>query len=59
MNEMSDIFATPVAQLGASTFTLGQLLLAGGFLLFALMIVLVTGLWRAARARAPSRPNSR
>ncbi len=52
MNEMSDIFSTPVAQLGASTFTLGQLLLAGGVLLFVLMAALVTGLWRAARARA-------
>ncbi|WP_295812159.1 DNA recombination protein RmuC [uncultured Nitratireductor sp.] len=52
MNEMSDIFSAPVAQLGASTFTLGQLLLAGGCLLLILMAVLVTGLWRAARARA-------
>lgn len=49
---MSDIFAAPVAQLGASTFTLGQLLLAGGALLFGLMVLLVAGLWRAARARA-------
>ncbi|MCA1263231.1 hypothetical protein LC061_21095 [Nitratireductor aquimarinus] len=38
---MSDIFAAPVAQLGASTFTLGQLLLAGGALLFGLMVLLV------------------
>lgn len=49
---MSDIFAAPVAQLGASTFTLGQLLLAGGALLFGLMLLLIAGLWRAARARA-------
>ncbi len=49
---MSDIFAAPVAQLGASTFTLGQLLLAGGALLFSLMVLLIAGLWRAARARA-------
>ena len=49
---MSDIFAAPVAQLGASTFTLGQLLLAGGALLFGLMVLLIAGLWRAARARA-------
>lgn len=52
MKQMSDIFAAPVAQLGASTFTLGQLLLAGGTLLFGLMLLLVAGLWRAARARA-------
>lgn len=52
MKQMSDIFAAPVAQLGASTFTLGQLLLAGGALLFGLMVLLVAGLWRAARARA-------
>ncbi|WP_210344095.1 DNA recombination protein RmuC [Nitratireductor aquibiodomus] len=49
---MSDIFAAPVAQLGASTFTLGQLLLAGGALLFGLMVLLIAGLWRAAQARA-------
>jgi len=52
MKQMSDIFAAPVAQLGASTFTLGQLLLAGGALLFGLMVLLIAGLWRAARARA-------
>ncbi|MGI3125690.1 DNA recombination protein RmuC [Nitratireductor sp. PBL-C9] len=52
MKQMSDIFAAPVAQLGASTFTLGQLLLAGGALLFGLMLLLIAGLWRAARARA-------
>ncbi|MBN7755638.1 DNA recombination protein RmuC [Nitratireductor aquimarinus] len=52
MKKMSDIFAAPVAQLGASTFTLGQLLLAGGALLFGLMVLLIAGLWRAARARA-------
>ncbi|WP_299939041.1 DNA recombination protein RmuC [uncultured Nitratireductor sp.] len=52
MKQMSDIFAAPVAQLGASTFTLGQLLLAGGALLFSLMVLLIAGLWRAARARA-------
>ncbi|MBN7763283.1 DNA recombination protein RmuC [Nitratireductor aquibiodomus] len=52
MKQMSDIFAAPVAQLGASTFTLGQLLLAGGALLFGLMVLLIAGLWRAAQARA-------
>ncbi|EKF41198.1 hypothetical protein NA8A_16933 [Nitratireductor indicus C115] len=52
MNQISDILSAPVAQLGASTFTLGQFLLAGGFLFAVLFCVLVVALWRSARARA-------
>ncbi|EKF20700.1 DNA recombination protein RmuC [Nitratireductor pacificus] len=52
MNQISDVFSLPVAQLGASTFTLGQFLLAGGVLFVLLLVGLVAALWRSARARA-------
>ncbi|MCR4265625.1 DNA recombination protein RmuC [Nitratireductor sp. ZSWI3] len=52
MNQISDVFSAPVAQLGASTFTLGQFLLAGGILFSLLLVALVVAVWRSARARA-------
>ncbi|WP_048648615.1 DNA recombination protein RmuC [Nitratireductor soli] len=52
MSQISDLFSVPVAQLGASTFTLGQFLAAGGILFVLLLVALVAALWRSARARA-------
>jgi len=52
MNELSSILSAPVAQLGASTVTLGQLLAAAGGLFLVLLVALVAALWRAANARA-------
>ncbi len=52
MNELSDLLAQPIAQLGATTITLGQTLAAGAALFVLLLIALVASLWRSARARA-------
>ena len=52
MNELQSILSQPVAQLGATTVTLGQLLLGGGVLFLLLLVALGVGLWRAAKARA-------
>lgn len=50
--EMTDILAQPVARLGATTITLGQVLALGAALFVLLLLVLAAALWRAARARA-------
>lgn len=52
MNELSSILSEPIAQLGATTITLGQALLVGALLFLALLLGLVAALWRSARARA-------
>jgi DNA recombination protein RmuC len=52
MNQISDLLAQPVAQLGATTITLGQMLAVGAALFVLLLITLVSALWRSARARA-------
>lgn len=52
MNELSSILSAPVAQLGASTVTLGQLLAAAATLFLVLLVALIAALWRAANARA-------
>lgn len=52
MSDVSSVFSAPLVQLGASTFTLGQVLTAGGILLLLLMAVLVSAVWRSAKARA-------
>ncbi|MEI5679998.1 MULTISPECIES: DNA recombination protein RmuC [unclassified Mesorhizobium] len=49
---MTDLLSEPILRLGASVFTLGQLLAFGGALLLALFLVLVAALWRSAKARA-------
>jgi DNA recombination protein RmuC len=46
------LLAQPVAQLGATTITLGQVLWAVAVLFVLLLIALVASLWRSARARA-------
>jgi DNA recombination protein RmuC len=52
MNDLSEILAHPVAQFGATTVTLGQMLLALAALMLVLLVTLVVALWRAASARA-------
>lgn len=52
MNELSSILSAPVAQLGASTVTLGQLLAVAATLFLVLLVALIAALWRAANARA-------
>ncbi|MGB3833663.1 MAG: DNA recombination protein RmuC [Mesorhizobium sp.] len=51
MSEASSLLSQPALRLGASTFTLGQALLAAGLLVLVLFIGLAWALWRAARAR--------
>ncbi len=52
MNDLFSILAEPVAQLGATTITLGQVLGFIALLFLALLVALVVALWRAAKARA-------
>src|SRR3954471_20483857 len=52
MNDMTSILSEPIARLGATTITLGQVLGFGALLLLALVMALVAGLWRTAKARA-------
>lgn len=52
MSPLSTILSEPVAQLGATIVTLGQALAFGALLIFALLLVLVVALWRAAKARS-------
>ena len=51
MDGLSPLFSQPVAQLGATTLTLGHLLVAAGAALALVLVLLSLGLWRAARAR--------
>ena len=51
MNEATGLLSEPALRLGASTFTLGQALLAAGLLALFLLAGLAWALWRAARAR--------
>jgi DNA recombination protein RmuC len=51
MNDMTSILSEPIARLGATTITLGQVLGFGALLLLALVVALVAALWRAAKAR--------
>jgi DNA recombination protein RmuC len=48
----ANLFSEPIAQLGASTVTLGGALLALAVLLMALAVALAVVMWRAAGARA-------
>jgi DNA recombination protein RmuC len=48
----ANLFSEPIAQLGASTVTLGGALLALAVLLVALAVALAVVMWRAAGARA-------
>lgn len=52
MSDLQSPFSLPIARLGASTFTLGQLLTLVVLLFAILLIIMVTALWRAAKARA-------
>ena len=51
MNEATGLLSEPALRLGASTFTLGQALLAAGLLALFLFAGLAWALWHAARAR--------
>lgn len=52
MNEVADILSQTVVRLGATTITLGQVLLATGLAFALLLVAFVAALWRSARARA-------
>ena len=52
MDQLISILAEPIARLGATTITLGQVLAFGVILFFGLFVVLVVALWRSAKARA-------
>ena len=52
MNDLFTILAEPVARLGATTITLGQMLGFTAVLFVALLLALVVALWRSAKARA-------
>ncbi|CAM5560257.1 DNA recombination protein RmuC [Aquamicrobium terrae] len=51
MNDASSLLSEPLLRLGASAFTLGQVLLAAGTLALVLLVGLGWALWRSARAR--------
>jgi DNA recombination protein RmuC len=48
---MTDLLSEPVLRLGASVFTLGQLLAVGAAQFLVLFIMLIAALWRSASAR--------
>jgi DNA recombination protein RmuC len=52
MSDLQSPFSLPIARLGASTFTLGQLLTLVVLLFAILLIIMVAALWRAAAAEA-------
>ena len=52
MDELSNLFAQPLARLGATTVTLGHGLAAGAALVLVLLALLGVALWRSSRARA-------
>ncbi|WP_265516618.1 DNA recombination protein RmuC [Nitratireductor luteus] len=52
MNDTISLFSSPVAQLGATTLTLGHLAAAGACVVLLLLALLVVGIWRGASARA-------
>lgn len=52
MSPVSSMLSEPVAQLGATTVTLGQALALAATLFLALLVALVVALWRSARARS-------
>lgn len=51
MNDLNSILSEPVAQLGATTITLGHALAFGAIVFLGLFLTLVVALWRSARAR--------
>jgi DNA recombination protein RmuC len=61
MVDPSPLFSQPVMQLGASTLTLGQLVVAAAAIVALLLLLLALGLWRtsAARGRAAAEAASR
>jgi len=52
MTDLQTILSQPIAQLGATTVTLGHVLLMAGALFVLLLVALVVSLWRSAKARA-------
>ena len=52
MNEVADILSQTVVRFGATTITLGQVLLATGLAFALLLVAFVAALWRSAQARA-------
>ncbi|RLP28030.1 DNA recombination protein RmuC [Mesorhizobium sp. YM1C-6-2] len=52
MDQLTTILSEPVARLGATAITLGQVLVAGAGLLGLLLVILIVALWRSSRARA-------
>ena len=52
MNEAMTTFSEPVVRLGATTITLGQMLVFGAVLFFIALMALVAAIWRSVSARA-------
>ena len=52
MTDLQTILSQPIAQLGATTVTLGHVLLMAGAMFVLLLVALVVSLWRSAKARA-------
>jgi DNA recombination protein RmuC len=52
MNEIEALLLEPIAQIGATTVTLGHAFAAVGAVFLVLLFGLVVALWRSARARA-------
>ncbi|TKT74991.1 DNA recombination protein RmuC [Aquamicrobium sp. LC103] len=52
MSDLTALLSLPMAQLGATTITLGNLLAGAGILFTALFAMLIVALWRSARQRA-------
>jgi DNA recombination protein RmuC len=52
MRELPTLLSEPIARLGATTVTLGQVLLLAVVLFAALLLALIATLWRAATTRA-------
>src|SRR5690606_19061298 len=52
MTPQTDLISAPLAQWGATTVTLGHLLVASGILLALMALVAALAIWKAASARA-------
>lgn len=52
MNELTDLLAQPLGQIGSTVITLREVLLAGVLALAAALILMIIAQWRGAKARA-------
>lgn len=52
MNELTDLLAQPLGQIGSTVITLREVLLAGVLALVAALVLMIIAQWRGAKARA-------